>query len=173
MKPESFLNTSLEQKIPSDIDQELSEKIYFFFQKLNKLDLQLVAKKLISNNGNAWTAQKTENAISLYKMYLCLHFLFPKIQLVPTKDIDEVWHAHILLNTYKYIQDSQELYGYILHHYSCIDETETVQQQYNSRAGEITKMLLSKIFEVCFFSDTKYQLAACLILPLPNQEISA
>ena len=149
------------------LDQRLSEKISTFFNKLDKLDLQPVAKKLMSfDNRHGWTAQQTELAISLYKMFLCLHFLFPDIELVPSKEIDEVWHTHILLNTYQYIQDCQELFGYILHHYSPVDETSE-QYQHHETAREVTKLLL-ELFGVSILQNSKYQLTACLILPLYN-----
>jgi hypothetical protein len=75
------------------LNQGLSEKIYSFFNKLNKLDWQPVAKKLIfSDNGTGRTLQQTESAISLYKMFLCLHFLFPDTELVPTKEIWIISH---------------------------------------------------------------------------------
>lgn len=150
------------------VDQSLSEKISTFFSKLNQLDLQLVAQKLMSfNNGNGWTVQKSESAINLYKMFLCLHFLFPDIELVPTKEIDEVWHTHILLNTYKYIQDCQELYGYIFHHYS-VDEISNVQYQNRETAIAVTNFLFENLFGVSVWGNSKYQLAACITIPLYN-----
>ncbi len=154
------------------LDQGLSEKISIFFKKLNKLDLQPLAKKLMSfDNGNEWTLQQTECAISIYKMFLCLHFLFPDIELVPTKEIDEVWHTHILLNTYQYIQDCQELYGYIFHHYSPVEETVQVQQQHYKEASAITQVLFEKFFGVSVLEDSKYQCAVCLRLPLYNHSL--
>ncbi len=146
----------------------VSEQVSTFFNKLNKLDLQPVAKKLMSfNNGHGWTTQQTELAISLYKMFLCLHFLFPNIELVPTQEIDEVWHTHILLNTYQYIQDCQKLFGYILHHYSPVDETSSPYQQ---TVKEVTKLLL-EFFGVSILKNSQDQLAAYLILPLYNRSL--
>lgn len=158
------------------LNQGLSEKIYSFFNKLNKLDWQPVAKKLMfCDNGTGRTLQQTESAISLYKMFLCLHFLFPAIELVPTKEIDEVWHTHILLNTYKYIQDCQELYGYIFHHYSPVDETLEFKDRHYKKAIVITKYLFEKLFGVSLIKDSQYHRTACLIVPLDNQllQISA
>jgi hypothetical protein len=154
------------------LNQGLSEKIYSFFNKLNKLDLHPVAKKLIfCDNATGRTLQQTEYAISLYKMFLCLHFLFPDIELVPTKEIDEVWHTHILLNTYKYIQDCQDLYGYIFHHYSPVNETLEFKYQHYKKAIVITKYLFEKLFGVSVLEDSKYPRAACLIVPLDNHSL--
>jgi hypothetical protein len=35
---------------------------------------------------------------------------------VPTHEIDEFWHQHIL-DTLKYVDDCQYVFGYFLHHY--------------------------------------------------------
>ncbi|WP_243903005.1 glycine-rich domain-containing protein [Aetokthonos hydrillicola] len=145
-------------------DQELSERISTFFYKLNKLNLQPVAKKLISfDNGHGWTAQQTESAVSLYKMFLCLHFLFPDKELIPTQEIDEVWHTHILLNTCKYIQDCHELFGYILHHQSPIAEMSGQCKPYK-KATEVSQLIL-ELFGVKIMQNSRYQLSACVVLP--------
>jgi Glycine-rich domain-containing protein-like len=122
-----------------------------FLYKLNNLDLQTVARKLMSkSDGRGWTFQQTEVAIARYKMFLHLQFLFPNTQLVPTKEIDEVWHAHILTDTRRYIDDCENLYGYILHH----------------RSSEMEcKIKTEKFFEaVIILGDI--QAAPCVTLPV-------
>ncbi|MUG94105.1 hypothetical protein F7734_17585 [Scytonema sp. UIC 10036] len=152
----------------------LYEKISTFSEKLYKLDLQPVAKKLMCcDRGHGWTAQQTELAISLYKMFLCLHFLFPDTELIPTKEIDEVWHTHILLNTDRYIQDCQELYGYILHHYSPVNENLEVQHQHYATARAVTKTLFEKLFGVSVLENQEPQSPSCLILSLSSLQESA
>lgn len=134
-----------------------------FLSKLNTLDLKPVANKLVSS-ANGWTIQQAELAINRYKKFLCLHFLFPCIELVPTKEIDEVWHAHILLDTNQYIQDCNNLYGYILHHRSPSNENE-VQHQSQEKAFAITNTLFEKLFGEDILENTKYQPACCMTLP--------
>lgn len=88
-----------------------------FLDRLNQLNLQLVAEKLMScEYGVGWTQLQTETAINNYKFFLYSKYLFPHIPFNPTLEVDEVWHTHILVDTYQYLQDCQYLYGYILHH---------------------------------------------------------
>jgi hypothetical protein len=130
-----------------------------FLYKLDNLDLQRVARKQMSkSNGSGWTLQQTEVAIARYKMFLYLHFLFPTTQLVPTKEVDEVWHAHIL-DTRRYDDDCKNLFGYFLHHSS--DEMQTQNQD---TAFALTQELFEKFFGVVILEEI--QAAACVSLPV-------
>lgn len=154
---------------------EFAEKIINFSDKLNQLDWQAQAiyKKLVSDNETfQWTKEDVKSAISLYEMFLCLHFLFPNTELVPTPEIDRVWHIHILLNTAKYIQDCQRLYGYILHHYSSSDDNLEISQQV---AFSLTKHLFLEIFGVDICQNRASYQGSCLILPqhLPQLQRNA
>lgn len=80
--------------------------------KLKKLDLGLIAHQLLHQG---WTRKQAIRAINCYKMFLSLAYLHPKIPLVPTQEIDLVWHYHIL-HTRKYRQDCQMLFGRFIDH---------------------------------------------------------
>lgn len=152
-------------------------EIVTFFNKLNNLDWKSVAYKLmLSEHGHGWTTRKTEVAIARYKMFLYLQFIFPNIELVPTQEIDEVWHTHILLNTYQYIQDCQDLYGYILHHRSNGGVIDRAMNQHQDTAFAMTLTLFREIFGVGVLGDAEYEAAPCMILPVcvnPSLERSA
>ncbi|MEW6496929.1 MAG: hypothetical protein AB1589_31065 [Cyanobacteriota bacterium] len=87
-------------------------EIQDFLHKLKKLDLGLIAHQLLHHG---WTHQQAMRAISCYKMFLSLAYLYPHIPLVPTQEIDWVWHCHIL-HTRKYRQDCQMLFGRFIDH---------------------------------------------------------
>jgi hypothetical protein len=80
-----------------------------FASKLNNLDLRSLTNHLMSSSheGYNWNIEQTETAIARYKMFLWLQFLFPNTELVPTPEIDRVWHTHILQDTYRYQQNYQ------------------------------------------------------------------
>jgi len=63
----------------------------------------------------SWLWQDQASAIVKYALFLYLAQMYPHHQLVPTTEIDEVWHLH-LLNTEKYLSDCEYLLGYYLHH---------------------------------------------------------
>src|SRR6266850_1630928 len=64
---------------------------------IDKLDLTMVKMKLClpaDQEGKGWTPEEADDVERWYKRFLRLQVLgFEKI--VPTKAIDEMWHAHI------------------------------------------------------------------------------
>ena len=93
-------------------DPVKTTEIQDFLHKLKKLDLGLIAHQLLHQG---WTRQQAMRAINCYKMFLSLAYLHPKIPLVPTQEIDLVWHYHIL-HTRKYRKDCQMLFGRFIDH---------------------------------------------------------
>lgn len=81
---------------------------------LAALDLEPVKFKLVTENG--WSVMQADRVALLYKGFLWLHVLYPRETHIPTREIDEMWHAHIL-DTAKYMADCHALFGYYLHHF--------------------------------------------------------
>ena len=94
----------------------LSQDIQLFRQKLKQLDLKSIAYQLMHSSDEKWTFEQTNQAIDRYSMFLCLIYLYPNRKLVPTQEIDRVWHHHIL-DTMKYAQDCEMLFGRFIHHF--------------------------------------------------------
>ena len=82
--------------------------------KIDKLDLSAIKFKLVREKG--WTETRVNNAEIIYKGFLYLCSEFPNIALVPTEDMDEIWHNHIL-DTVKYMEDCDNIFGHYLHHF--------------------------------------------------------
>ncbi len=140
-------------------------KIVTFFDRVNNLDLQPVANKLMFSQ--EWTKEKTQVAIKRYKLYLYLKSVYPAAILVPTQEIDAVWHAHIEVNLLKYIRDCYYIFGYILNHCSAIDgEQNPETHQVYARAFSVTKALFEEFFGVGVLDNTSVNLAACADLPI-------
>ncbi len=84
---------------------------------LPQLDLTMIKFKLLRNEeGTSWISEQAEHAEKLYRMFLVLHVRYPDRTIVPTKMIDAFWHQHIL-DTRKYAQDCQVIFGFFLHHF--------------------------------------------------------
>jgi hypothetical protein len=142
-----------------------------FASKLNNLDLRSLTNHLMSSSheGYNWNIEQTETAIARYKMFLWLQFLFPNTGLVPTPEIDRVWHTHILQDTYRYQQDCLDLYGYFLHHRS----HTTAIDEHQQTAFTLTKTLFEQVFGIGTLSDINDNhqgacitlQAACVTLP--------
>jgi hypothetical protein len=71
----------------------VTETFAIFLQKAQYLDLSAIAAQLMqSNTGPNWTKAQTVKAIAQYLTFLYLSDYYPHLQLVPSSDIDQVWH---------------------------------------------------------------------------------
>ena len=87
------------------------------FQAIDQLDLGPVKVKLMDKEeGKGWTAEQVNMAEKWYKRFLFLCLKCPSKPIVPSKVNDAFWHYHIL-DTMKYAEDCQSIFGYFLHHF--------------------------------------------------------
>jgi hypothetical protein len=91
--------------------QDLREKFTAFNQSL---DLTPVKYKLMRDKD--WTLDRANQVEPQYKAFLFLIGSKVKAEFVPTFDIDEMWHTHIL-DTRKYMTDCALHFGAYVHHY--------------------------------------------------------
>lgn len=82
--------------------------------KVAMLDFTMLKRKLETVTG--WSAEAVAEAEQLYRKYLSLAMVYPQTLLVPSRVIDEFWHAHIL-DTRAYMADCEMLFGRYLHHH--------------------------------------------------------
>jgi hypothetical protein len=81
------------------------------------LDLDPIKFKLTRQDGEGWTAEQVNAVEKWYRRFLFLNLKYQETaSIVPTKTIDAFWHYHIL-DTIKYAEDCQEIFGYFLHHF--------------------------------------------------------
>ncbi len=140
-----------------------------FLSQLNSLDLQPVARKMMSSSdGDRWTEKQLEMALLRYKMFLYIQHHYSDLQLAPTKEIDDVWHAHILVDTKRYMQDCQNLFGYVLHHRDN-GSADEMQSQNQETAFAVTQNLFEELFGAGVLADVNQvaslQISACMTLP--------
>lgn len=88
------------------------------------IDLTNVARKLRREQG--WSEAEAATAVTRYRRFLCMRYLDAEFELVPAKDIDKVWHQHIL-HTRSYARDCQRVFGSFLHHAPGEDDSEATQ----------------------------------------------
>lgn len=62
-----------------------------------------------------WTESDAAHCCQLYKNFLILLKKHLPLSLVPTREIDEFWHNHILY-TQNYFHDCGQIFGHYLHH---------------------------------------------------------
>jgi hypothetical protein len=91
-------------------DERLLEAV----RKVGELDFSMLKMKLLTEY--SWAPEAVEEAEDLYRKFLALNLRFPEQKLCPNGPTDEFWHAHIL-DTRKYAEDCNRLFGGMLHHY--------------------------------------------------------
>jgi len=108
---------------------------------IDEMDLSMVKMKLclpMEKEGKGWSQEEAEEAELWYKRFLKLRIITGNVGIVPTKVIDEMWHAHIL-DTRAYHQDCQKIFGHYLHHFP----------YFGLRGGEDAAKLQSSFHETC------------------------
>jgi hypothetical protein len=93
------------------------------FEAIRSLKMEKIINKITRKDNSLtgiekpWSMQNAQDAVELYKNYLWIVLKyknqFPFIP--PSKEIDYIWHAHIL-DTKKYHQDCIDIFGTYLHH---------------------------------------------------------
>jgi hypothetical protein len=84
---------------------------------IQQLDLDPIKLKLMdAEEGQGWSREYVERMELAYRRFLTLLVKFPDETIAPTKDVDKFWHGHIL-DTMKYAEDCQSVFGYFLHHF--------------------------------------------------------
>jgi hypothetical protein len=101
------------------------------------LDLRYLGRKLLEddaceaerrNGERLWDEERVERALDEYRQFLALMLWHPEAFLVPSEDIDEVWHTHVL-HTARYEADCQTIFGRFQHHLPTSDESEDVRDE--------------------------------------------
>lgn len=84
---------------------------------INQLDLHYIIDTMCHESYPLprWTVSDAQMGCQLYKNFLYLIKKHPQESFVPTREIDEFWHNHILY-TKKYSHDCMQIFGHYLHH---------------------------------------------------------
>ncbi len=134
------------EPILKDTDH-LPAKIETPCEAINALNLKrIIAKSLDSNSGYGLDMETAVSIADLYRAFLYLCKKYPDDVIVPTKEVDDFWHLHIL-DTRNYIQDCEKIFGKYLHHfpYSGLDGTK-IDQDMEQFFISHTFMLMSRHF---------------------------
>lgn len=119
----------------------------FFLEKLAAIDFEPIAFKLMyPDEGNGLTLAQATHAIEQYRRFLFLHHRYPDQPLVPSQEIDRVWHVHIL-DTAKYREDCEFLFGRFIDHYPYFGVNNAADRQRLETAYIQTQALLSQCFK--------------------------
>jgi hypothetical protein len=111
--PIAFLSSSNsvggEKSLPLDLEAAR--------EYINALDLSYIVNFMCSERYPLprWSQSDAMLCCRLYKNFLFLFKKYLPEHLVPTREIDEFWHNHILY-TKNYCRDCAAIFGHYLHH---------------------------------------------------------
>ena len=126
--------------------QSLSEENKTFLQRLAAIDFGPIAFKLMNpEEGQGWTLEQATDAIEQYRRFLLLNHLYPNQQIIPSREIDQVWHTHIL-DTAKYREDCEQLFGQFVDHWPYFGMQDEADRQALDQAFAQTQSLFEQHF---------------------------
>src|ERR1022692_344418 len=87
-------------------------------RRVDELDLDPIVYKLMhaEQGETSLTLARADQDVALYRCFLKLCVLHPGVTIVPTRQIDHVWHTH-MLDTAKYRSDCDWLFGHFMDHF--------------------------------------------------------
>jgi len=115
---------------------------------INALDLESVKVRLMDPElGEGWTREYADGIEQGYRNYLTM---LAKYQdhaedILLSKDVDEFWHTHIL-QTIKYTEDCEVVFGKYLHHAPHIGEVTQTDVEKRTALAEKTRHLYEREF---------------------------
>ena len=97
--------------------QVVERKVEEGILAINNLDLNRFVEKLQqpAPRGVEWSKEQAEDADKWYRRFLILGLKYPGVNIVPSKEVDVLWHSHIL-DMKRYEQDTRRIFGKILYH---------------------------------------------------------
>lgn len=105
----------LHENVKLELDEFVpQEKIDEAMAVVNSLDFSQMNDKL--ENYYGWSKEDVVLMNDYYKKWLVIHACYPELAIAPSAKLDEYWHMHIL-DTQKYMEDCQLVFGRYLHHY--------------------------------------------------------
>lgn len=83
---------------------------------VSQLDFNRLKYKYTESSEAEMSAADWDLAEIEYRRFLTLKSFYPSVALVPSKTVDNLWHAHIL-DTRAYREDCQHVFGRFIDHY--------------------------------------------------------
>jgi hypothetical protein len=112
-KPHQSASMSMLAIAPKTISNNV---FYLLNPKVAALDFERIKYKYTASSESEMTAEQWDHAEQEYRRFLSLKVLYPSVSLVPSKEVDSIWHAHIL-DTRAYREDCESVFGRFIDHY--------------------------------------------------------
>ena len=90
---------------------------------VNEESLELIRWKMNHSPWLGMDQEEVEISVEEYRRFLILKMENPGVTLAPTGIMDKAWHMHIL-DTRRYSEDCQAMFGRLLHHRPRYDDAD-------------------------------------------------
>ncbi|KAA0576658.1 hypothetical protein [Azospirillum sp. Sh1] len=97
-------------------------------RNIKALNLSTIASDLVRQG---WSPEAAESAVENYRLFLETIAAHPKAHLVPTRSVDEAWHAH-MLRPAAYYADCMVCFGRIVDHEPGVYGTPAYEAAYQA-----------------------------------------
>src|SRR5438876_9228020 len=163
----SFSATEV-RKVNTQLAARSTEQVIAAIQAL---DLDPIKFKLMDpEEGQGWSREYVNQMAIEYKRFLTLSVKYSEETIAPSKDVDKFWHGHIL-DTMKYAEDCQNVFGYFLHHFPYFGMRGEEDAANLAEAGRTTQRLYEQEFgktnpsrpSMCAVAVTKDAPAMCAV----------
>jgi len=132
-------------------------------QAIDELDLTSV-REFVAEEG--YSGDEVEAMEREYRRFLFLNYKY-RDGVVPSRAVDEYWHEHVL-DTEKYAEDCQKIFGFFLHHVPFSRQRAVASGEWRGQskedlitAFEKTKSRYQEVFEEPFPSGPGAESARC------------
>jgi hypothetical protein len=95
--------------------QQQGPDVARMWQAIDELEFGRIKAKLLHRHNGGWSPKTVARAEHGYRQFLKLSAKYPNVAIVPSEEVDQFWHAHIL-DTKRYALDCERLFGFVLHH---------------------------------------------------------
>jgi len=126
-------------------------------EAVGQIDLSPINRVLQYENPAFWTDAVLADTEANYRRLLALYMLYPGEPIVVNKILDDYWHQHIL-DTRKYADDCDALFGGLLHHDPYFGIGGEVDRQRNREAFATTQQLWDDVFGRPMFTEIRLTL---------------
>ncbi|MGB7251151.1 MAG: glycine-rich domain-containing protein-like [Phormidesmis sp.] len=125
----------------------LSQADRDFLARLAAIDFGPLAFKLMNpDEGEGWTLARVTQAIEQYRRFLFLLNRYPTQRIIPSREVDHVWHTHIL-DTMKYREDCDRLFGRFMDHWPYFGMKDEAEKHELDSAFVETQRLMQSHFQ--------------------------
>lgn len=127
------------------VNDAIQKGVHVTFPSVNTIGLKRLKHKMTQSPEAIVTEEEWDKAEFEYRRFLSLKQVYPGVSLVPSKQVDQVWHAHIL-DTHAYREDCNKLFGRFIDHYPYFGIYGKEDNQALQESFDVTKSLYERHF---------------------------